>query len=87
MSVTTSAADERPKLWVQPRQHVQSLAALRSVRAAVTRTSLQRDLLRFILLVPLRRATRPRGCCWSEVDLDQGRIRISAERMKARPSA
>ena len=41
------------------------------------------DLLRFLLLVPLRR-TEASGLRWSEVDLDQGRIRIAAERMKAR---
>ena len=36
-----------------------------------------------MLLLPLRR-NEAAGLTWSEVDLDQGRVRISAARMKAR---
>ena len=39
------------------------------------------DLLRFLLLLPLRR-TEAAGLRWSEVDFGQGRIRIAADRMK-----
>ena len=40
-----------------------------------------RDLVRFLLLVPLRR-DEAAGLLWSEVDLDEGRILIGADRMK-----
>jgi integrase len=40
-----------------------------------------RDLVRFLLLIPLRR-DEGAGLRWSEVDLDRGRILIAAERMK-----
>ena len=66
------------------RSHVPSIKTLRGIRGAVTDESEpQRDLVRFMLLVPLRR-NEASGLRWSEVDLDQGRIRIAAQRMKAR---
>ena len=40
-------------------------------------------LIRFLLLVPLRRE-EAQGLLWSEVDLDEKRITIRAERMKSR---
>ena len=40
-----------------------------------------RDLVRFLLLVPLRR-DEAAGLLWSEVDLDEGRVLIGADRMK-----
>ena len=40
-----------------------------------------RDLVRFILLTPLRR-DEAAGPVWGEVDLDRGWIRIGADRMK-----
>ena len=43
----------------------------------------QRDLVRFLLLVPLRR-DEAAGLTWSEVDLQLRRIRISASRAKTR---
>jgi integrase len=43
----------------------------------------QRDLVRFLLLTPLRR-NEASGLKWSEVDLQRGRIRIGANRMKKR---
>jgi integrase len=72
---------DRPKPGA-PRDHVPSLATLRAVWSAVENEP-QRDLIRFMLLMPLRR-NEASGLRWSEVDFDQGRIRIAAARMKAR---
>ena len=44
---------------------------------------LQRDLIRFMLLMPLRR-DEAAGLAWSEVDLQLRRVRISAGRAKTR---
>jgi integrase len=72
---------ERPRSG-RSRDNTPSLAVLKSVRGAVA-DELQRDLVEFLLLTPLRREEGA-GLRWSEVDLDQGRIRISAARMKNR---
>ncbi len=70
----------------KPRDHVPSLATLRSVwTAAEDEGELTRDLLHLLLLMPLRR-NEASGLRWSEVDFDQGRIRVGADRMKARKS-
>jgi integrase len=73
--------DDRPKP-ARARDHVPSIATLRAVWAAAEDEP-ARDLLRFLLLVPLRR-NEASGLRWSEVNFDQGRIRIAADRMKAR---
>lgn len=73
--------EERPKPG-KARDHVPSLEELKRVWAAVEDEP-QRDLIRFLLLVPLRR-DEAAGLCWSEVDLRLGRIRIAADRMKNR---
>jgi integrase len=72
---------QRPKLG-SSRDHVPSLAELKAVWAAVEDEPM-RDLVRFMLLLPLRR-DEVAGLLWSEVDLDCGRIIIAAERMKNR---
>jgi integrase len=72
---------DRPKPG-RARDHVPSLKTLRAIWAAAEGES-GCDLLRFLLLVPLRR-NEASGLRWSEVDFDQGRIRIAADRMKAR---
>jgi integrase len=64
------------------REHVPSIETLQAVWHAVE-DEWARDLVRFLLLLPLRRREAA-GLTWSEVDLDQGRVRISAARMKAR---
>ena len=64
------------------REHVPSIETLRAVWRAVEGER-ARDLVRLLLLLPLRR-NEAAGLRWSEVDFDQGRIRISAARMKAR---
>jgi integrase len=71
--------DERPKPG-KARDHVPSLEQLRAVWIAVE-DELQCDLVRFLLLVPLRR-DEAAGLLWPEVDLDKGRILIGADRMK-----
>jgi integrase len=71
---------DRPKPG-KARDHVPSLATLRAVWAAAADEPAC-DLLRFLLLVPLRR-NEASGLRWSEVDFDRGRIRIAASRMKA----
>ena len=70
---------ERPKPGDE-RDHVPSLKVLRAVWAGVEDEPM-RDLVRFLLLVPLRR-DEAGGLIWSEVDLDEGRILIGADRMK-----
>jgi integrase len=64
------------------RDHVPSLVTLRAIWRAVEDEP-QSDLIRFMLLVPLRR-NEAGGLAWREVDFVQGRIRIAAHRMKAR---
>jgi integrase len=73
--------DDKPKPGAA-REHVPSIATLRAIWAAAEGEP-GCDLLRFLLLLPLRR-TEAAGLRWSEVDLGQGRIRIAAHRMKAR---
>ena len=73
--------DEKPR-GGQSRDHVPSLEELRAVWGAVENDP-QRDLVRFLLLVPLRR-DEAAGLAWSEVDLQLRRIRISANRAKTR---
>ena len=51
--------------------------------AVETEAEPQRDLVRFLLLVPLRRDEAV-GLAWSEVDLQLRRIRIPAHRAKTR---
>jgi integrase len=73
--------DERPKPG-KARDHVPSVEQLRAVWTAAEDEPM-RDLIRFLLLVPLRR-DEGAGLLWSEVDLDKGRILIGAGRMKNR---
>jgi integrase len=74
--------NERPKPG-KARDHVPSIATLRAIWSAVE-TEPACDLLRFLLLMPLRR-NEASGLRWTEeVDFGQGRIRIAADRMKAR---
>jgi integrase len=73
--------DERPR-GAQSRDHVPTLDELRAVWNAVEHEP-QRDLVRFLLLVPLRRDEAV-GLAWSEVDLQLRRIRIPAHRAKTR---
>jgi integrase len=70
---------ERPKPG-KARDHVPSLDELRAVWAAVDDEPM-RDLVRFLLLVPLRR-NEAAGVCWAELDLDRGRVLIGGDRMK-----
>jgi integrase len=72
---------EKPRVG-QARDHTPSLAELRAVWDAVENET-QRDLVRFLLLVPLRR-DEAAGLAWSEVDLGLKRVRISASRAKTR---
>jgi integrase len=69
----------RPKLG-NSRDYVPSLAELKAVWAAVEDEPM-RDLVRFLLLVPLRR-DEAAGLSWSEVDLDRKRIVVDGGRMK-----
>ena len=73
--------DERPRN-TSSRDHVPSLDELRAVWRAVENEP-QRDLVRLLLLVPLRR-DEAAGLAWSEVDLPLRRIRIPAHRAKTR---
>jgi integrase len=73
--------DEKPRSAAS-RHHVPSLAELHGVWVAVENEP-QRDLVRFLLLVPLRLAEAA-GLAWSEVDLPAKRIRIQASRTKTR---
>jgi integrase len=76
------ARRERPAAGAS-RDHVPSVAELRGVWKAVDgEKDAVRDLVRFLLLVPLRR-DEAAGLLWSEVDLAGGWIRIGAQRMKA----
>ena len=73
--------DERPQS-ASSRDHVPTIDELRAVWNAVENEP-QRDLVRFLLLVPLRR-DEAAGLMWSEIDLPLRRIRISASRAKTR---
>jgi integrase len=64
------------------RDHVPTIAELRNVWNAVENEP-QRDLIQFLLLVPLRREEAA-GLRWSETDLPARRIRIAARRAKTR---
>jgi integrase len=64
------------------RDHVPSILTLKSVLAAVdAEDELARSLTGFMLFMPVRRSEAS-GLLWSEVDFDQGRIRIQASRTK-----
>ncbi len=73
--------EEKPR-GATARDHVPSLEELHGVWNAVEH-ELQRDLARFLLLVPLRRDEAV-GLAWNEVDLHLRRIRIPAYRAKTR---
>jgi integrase len=76
-------ADERPRLIVK-RDYVPTIAELRAVwRAVESLSEVTRDLVHFMLLVPLRRGEAA-GLRWSEVDFTEGWIRIAGPRMKNR---
>jgi integrase len=64
------------------RDYVPPIATLRAIWTAADGEQ-GCDLLRFLLLMPLRR-NEASALRWSEVDLGQGRIRVAADRMKAR---
>src|ERR1700733_1300898 len=72
---------ERPKPG-RARDNVPSLKVLRDVWIAAEGEP-QRDLIRFLTLVPLRRHEAA-GLLWSEIDFDKARVLIGAERMKSR---
>jgi integrase len=77
------AAIDRPRPG-KSRDHTPPVATLRRAWAAVDDAPDHvRALIRFLLLVPLRRE-EAQGLLWSEVDLDEKRILIRAERMKGR---
>jgi integrase len=74
--------DEKPKRG-RPRGHVPSLDELRAIWTAVeSESTAVRDLIRFLILVPLRR-TEAASLVWREVDLARAWITIPAARMKA----
>jgi integrase len=73
--------DERPRS-APGRDHVPTIDELRAIWSAVENEP-QRDLVRFLLLVPLRRAEAA-GLAWSEVKWPARRIRIAARRAKTR---
>jgi integrase len=73
--------DEKPR-GAKARDHVPSLDELHNVWNAVEAEP-QRDLVRFMLLMPLRR-DEAASLAWSEVDLQLRRVRISAGRAKTR---
>ena len=73
--------DEKPR-GATARDHVPTLEELYAVWTAVE-NELQRDLVRFLLLVPLRR-NEAVGLAWSDVDLQLRRVRIPAHRAKNR---
>jgi integrase len=73
--------DDKPSAG-KSRDHTPSVATLRKVWAAVEGEQPHvRDLLRLLLLLPLRRTE---ACClrWREIDFDGRRIVLGAERMK-----
>ena len=75
--------DDRPRPG-RSREHTPSIATIRRAWDAVEDAPDHvRGLIRFLLLNPLRRE-EAQGLLWSEVDLDEKRINIRAERMKGR---
>jgi integrase len=75
--------DDKPRAG-KSRDHTPSIATLRKVWSAAEREQPHvRDLLRFLLLLPLRRTEACR-LRWREVDLEGRRILLGAERMKNR---
>jgi integrase len=75
--------DDRPRAG-RSRDHTPSIATLRRVWAAAEDAPDHvRALIRFLLLVPLRRE-EAQGLRWSEVSIDEKRVTIRAERMKGR---
>jgi integrase len=74
-------ADERPKPG-RARDHVPTLKTLRDIWAVVEDEPVHvRDLIRFMLLTPLRR-DEASELPWGEVDFERQRLIISGERMK-----
>jgi integrase len=71
--------DERPKPG-KARDNAPPVDELRAIWAAVEDEP-TRDLVRFLLLVPLRR-DEAAGLRWAEVDIDRKRICIAGDRMK-----
>ena len=72
---------DKPRVG-KSRDHTPSIATLQKVWSAAEREQpYARDLLRLVLLLPLRRTE---ACClrWREVDLEGRRIVLGAERMK-----
>jgi integrase len=77
--------DDRPR-GGRSRDHTPSIATLRRAwDAAEDAPPHVRTLIRFLLLVPLRRE-EAQGLLWSEVNLAEKRIAVRAERMKNRQS-
>ena len=75
--------DDRPRPGVS-RDHTPPIATIcRAWDAIEGAPDHIRALIRFLLLVPLRRE-EGQGLLWPEVDLDEKRITIRAERMKGR---
>ena len=75
--------NDKPRAGLS-RDHTPSVATLRKVWSAAEREQPHvRDLLRLLLLLPLRRAEACR-LRWREVDLEGRRIVLGAERMKNR---
>jgi integrase len=75
--------DDRPRPG-RSRDHTPPIATIRRAWAAVEDAPDHvRALIRFLLLVPLRRE-EAQGLLWSEVDLDEKRASIRAGRMKGR---
>ena len=73
---------QRPKPG-KDRGHVPPIEQLRAIWEAVAdEDAVVRDMIRFMLLTPLRR-DEAAGLVWSEVDLDRGWIAISPDRMKS----
>jgi integrase len=74
-------ADDRPKPG-KARNHVPTIATLRTIWTTVETEPVHvRDLIRFLLLVPLRR-NEASELTWAEVDFDHQRLVISGARMK-----
>ncbi len=74
-------ADDRPKPG-KARNHVPTIATLRTIWSTVETEPVHvRDLIRFLLLVPLRR-NEASELTWAEVDFDHQRLVISGARMK-----
>jgi integrase len=75
--------EDRPRPG-RSRDHTPPIATIRRAWAAVEHAPGHvRALIRFLLLVPLRRE-EAQGLLWSEVNLDEKRIDIRAERTKNR---